>query len=183
MTTQNIEQFVNELKKGTMGIKLISVTDVRMNKTNNPYYGRVKKVSLLTNVGLGLNYENVVNNRLVREGKENNFVAQAPKGKKWLNYPLTLVSEKDENVKYLRTTMYKNTTKETKYIIDNKIANENEIAIMKQFIPKSSKPKNQGLDEENAVIVRDFKFENIYLLKQGKKKFERFEAMLELLFK
>ena len=40
-----IKDFVNNINKGTFGIQMVSVTEPKMNKRNNPYYGRVQKIT------------------------------------------------------------------------------------------------------------------------------------------
>ena len=179
MTT--IKDFVNNIKRGTFGMQLIAVTEPKMNKRNNPYYGKVKKVTYLSNIMLGYDYENVVNNQLKREGKEADFVAEAPKGKAWDMYPYILKSTSNEEQLYLRTTIGKATKAQTIYIIDGKMATDNDVAVIKTFMPTSKPNTNQGTDTE--VIVRDFKLENIVLLKQGNKEYNKSDFPIDILKK
>ena len=56
-TLENIREFVKGINKGTFGITLVAMTEPSgMRKTNNPYVGRVKKISYTTNVALGYDY-------------------------------------------------------------------------------------------------------------------------------
>ena len=168
---KSLREFVESMPKGVFGVVLTTKTEPRMRKTNNPYFGRVQKVSRLANVAIGYNYENVVNNRLEREGKEADFESQKPNGKSWVKgyENLFLVSDKDSEQFYLRTTMRKNTKPTSFYLVDNRIATAQEEAEIKTFIQSSSKPTNQGLDDGDEVIVRDFKTENVIAITLGDK--------------
>lgn len=169
---KNLREFVTSLTKGVFGIVIITKTEPRMRKTNNPYFGRVQKVTRLANVAIGYNYENVVNSRLAQEGKDQlHFTAQKPNGKSWVKgfENLFLVADKDPSQEYLRTTMRKNTKPTTMYLVDGKQATDAEVAEIKTFIQTSAKPTNQGLDEGDEVIVRDYKVENIISITLGER--------------
>lgn len=60
--------------RGARKAAIVTVTEPKMRKTANPYYGSVEKISH-TLVDLNINYENKVNNQLGREGKEPEFEA------------------------------------------------------------------------------------------------------------
>ena len=108
-----ISEFVNNVARGTFGITLIAVTEPKMNKKGNPFFGRVQKATYMSNVALGYDYENVVNARLERKGETADYVAEKPKGKNWDIFPFILKSDKDESIKYLRCTMRPNTATKT----------------------------------------------------------------------
>ena len=170
-TITSVEDFVANIKKGTFGVTMITKTEPKMNKRNNPFFGRVQKITYLSNVGLGLSYQNTINNRLERLELENNYQAEKPKGKHFIN-DFILASDKDETIHYLRTTMYKNTKSETIYLLDGQIVDGDILKEIKVFIPKATtcqKQQNAGLEEQDQVIVRDFKVENIIHLAQGEK--------------
>lgn len=167
---KNLREFVKSLTKGVFGIVIIAKTEPRMRKTNNPYFGRVQKVTRLANVAVGYNYENVVNNRLEQEGKgQLHFTAQKPNGKSWVKgyENLFLVADKDGTTEYLRTTMRRNTKGTSMYLVDGKEATPSQKAEIETFIQSSYKPTNQGLDEGDEVIVRDYKVENIVSITLG----------------
>ena len=173
----SVSEFVNSVSRGTFGVTLITITEPKMRKTNNPYFGRVHKASYLINVALGYDYENTVNNRLSKKGLDASFEAEKPKGKSWCEYPYLLQADKDASVKYLRCTMRKNTKARTVFILDGKIVTDDAIeAQIKTFIQTSNASKKQaesGLDDAEQVIVRDFKLEGIIYLGQGEKSFNR----------
>lgn len=173
----SVSEFTKNVSRGTFGISLITVTVPKMRKTNNPYFGRVHKASYMTNVALGYDYENSVNNRLDRKGIEADFQAEKPKGKSWCEYPYILQADKDASIKYLRCTIRPNTKAKSVFILDGKIVTDDAIeAQIKSFIQTSSTSKKQsesGLDDAEQVIVRDYKLDGVIYLGQGDKSFNR----------
>lgn len=173
----SVSEFTKNVSRGTFGISLITLTEPKMRKTNNPFYGRVHKASYMTNVALGYDYENSVNNRLDKKGLEADFQAEKPKGKSWCEYPYILQADKDASVKYLRCTMRANTKAKSIYILDGKVVtDDNTLLEIKSFIQKSSTSKKQtesGLEDNEQVIVRDYKLDGIIYLGQGNKSFNR----------
>lgn len=172
---QSVNEFCKNINKGTFGISLVAVTTPKMNKKNNPFFGRVQKATYITNVALGYTYEHCVNNRLFRNGLNTNFESDKPKGKTWLEFPYLLCSDKDNTQHYLRTTMRKNSKIENIYLLDGEIVNDLEIINqIKEWLPKpstSAKQENCGLVDDEQVVIRDFKVENIVSLTQGSKKY------------
>lgn len=170
---QSIVDFVNGLKKGVFGVVLVAHTEPKMNKTNNPYFGRVTKVTRLTNVAIGYSYENTIHNRLERFDIENaEFKSEAPKGRHWVQgyENILLQSNKDSEQYYLRTTMRRNTKASVEYLVDGRPATDEEIDAFKAFFPKtatSAKQAEVGLDDSEQVIVRDYKLESIQSLTLG----------------
>jgi hypothetical protein len=173
----SVVEFCNNVSRGTFGISMITLTEPKMRKTNNPYFGRVHKASYMTNVALGYDYENVINAKLERKGLANDFVAEKPKGKTWDNYPFILQSDKDNSIKYLRCTIRPNTISKSVYLLDGVIVKDDTILTnIKNFISASSfspKQANSGLEEKEQVIVRDYKVEGVIALSQGEKEFSR----------
>ena len=166
-------EFVESVKKGTMGVNILVCTEPKMNKRNNPFYGRVRKVSIRTNIRFGIDYESSVNGRLESENKVADFSAEKPNGKHWVNYPYLLGSDKDDNQKYLRVYPCENTKNHTYYIIDGeRFATDEEVEIIKSFLPKSNNTAWQGgLDKK--LNCQDYKVENVLAIKQGAKEWSR----------
>lgn len=173
----SISDFTKNVSRGTFGISLITLTEPKMRKTNNPYFGRIHKATYMTNVALGYDYENSVNNRLDKKGIESNFQAEKPKGKSWDEYPYILQADKDTSIKYLRCTMRQNTKAKSVFILDGKIVTDASVeAEIKTFIQTSSTSKKQaeiGLYDTEQVIVRDYKLDGVIYLGQGEKSFNR----------
>ena len=181
---KSVAEFCGNIAKGTFGVSMIALTEPKMNKRGNPFYGRLHKATYMTNVALGYDYENVVNAKLERKGLDNTFVAEKPKGKNWDNYPFILQSDKDSNIKYLRCTMRSNTTSKSKYILDGQVVtDENVIAEIKSWISTNNyslKQAESGLEENEQVVVRDFKLEGIIALTQGEKVYNRIGGLIEV---
>lgn len=170
--TMNIQKVVDEvsakLNKGQFGYVVVTKTTPKMNKTNNPYFDRVEKISTYQNAMLGCSYSNVVNNRLQNEGKEGNFTAEAPKGREKYNAFFDR-SLKDPNTFYLKIMQYKTQTKITSnYLVDGRLATAEELAQIKSFMPShSSNAVHQGLEADDEVKMVCPKFDNIFGIVQG----------------
>jgi hypothetical protein len=136
----------------------------------------------MTNVAIGYSYENTVNNRLAREGADADFHSQKPKGRSWVEgmANILLVSDKDAEQMYLRTTMLRNTNSKSVYLIDGRKATDAEIESIKAFIPTASKPTNQGLSEGNEVIVRDYKLQGVLAMTQGSKEYNLLNSVFDI---
>ena len=163
---------VSKLNKGIFGVTIVTNTEPQMRKTNNIYFGRVRKISTYTNAILGVEYQNVVNNRLERAGEEATYVAEAPKGKKHYN-AFFYQSAKDENQFYLKIGMYKNTSVKSTYMVDGREATENELAEIKTFLQTSSsevkKQTEAGLEAEEQYKIVAPKFENVESITIGER--------------
>jgi hypothetical protein len=161
---------VSKLNKGIFGVEVTTNTEPSMRKTNNPYLGRVRKVSVYRNAILGVDYENAVNGRLERKGEVADYKADAPKGKKHYN-AFFYVSDKDENVFYLKIGMRKNTNIESEYMVDGRIATAAERAEIETFLTShSSSVKKQaeaGLDESEQYRIVAPKLENVVSIRLG----------------
>lgn len=170
----NIQKVVDEvsakLNKGQFGYVVVTKTTPKMNKTNNPYFDRVEKISTYSNAMLGCSYSNVVNNRLQNEGKEANFTAEAPKGREKYNAFFDR-SLKDPNTYYLKIAFYKQQTKVTSnYLVDGRLATAEELEQIKTFMPsRSSSAAHQGLEEADEVKMVAVNFNNVYGVVQGEK--------------
>jgi hypothetical protein len=161
---------ISKLNKGIFGVEVVTSTEPAMRKTNNPFIGRVRKVSTYRNAILGVDYQNAVNGRLERKGETADYKSDAPKGKKWYN-AFFYVSDKDENVFYLKIGMRKNTTVESEYYVDGRIATASEVEEIKSFLTSHSssvkKQENAGLNEEEQYRIVAPKLENVVCVRLG----------------
>ena len=137
LTSEDIQRAVM-LTKGATIITVVAETAPRMRKTDNPYFGRVKKVAVVNGM-INYNYEGNVNRQREREGSETDFRASAPawgervgdsciiecKGRRYLDFRLL-------------------NTLEVKYICDGKEVAKAEI---EKFLPSRKKNASQGLDK------------------------------------
>jgi len=153
--------FILSLKKGLFGNKVVTITTPKMNKRNNPFIlngDNVQKITYYNNIGLGISYENTMNNRKERNGEERNFEAEKPFGMSWEAFPFILKSDKDPSQKYLRMQFYANTTCKSVYLINGHLATPSEVETIKKFIPKKS---------ESEIKVLSVKLQNVVKIKQS----------------
>lgn len=155
-------------------VSVVSVTEPKLLKRGNPYNGM--KVEKITKAVLqyGYSYENAVNNRIA-EGEE--FKADELPWGEWVEgFENKILMHKGEL--YARFYEKKNDHREVIYLINGQIATEEQVAIIKQFTPKSNSKKQEevGLEYEEQVKPRTYKFSSIVSLKCGKLEYNRFEV-------
>ncbi len=159
----NIIEQVSKMNKGTFGVEIFTETEPVMRKTNNPFIGRVKKLTHYVNAILGVDYQNAVNNRLTRNGNEANYQSEAPKGKK--HYNAFFYQSLDGETFYLKIGMYKNTTCKSTYTIDGHEATQSEIEALKPFLQSKSanvqKQQEAGLNEAEQYHIVAPKASNV----------------------
>ena len=148
--------------KGARFCTIVTTTEPKMNKKNNPYFGNLLKTSE-ANVTMNFIYENAVNNQQIREGNEGTFVV---KPRTWgEKIPNTcFIMHNDQmymEVKYnaIPSSSYYSTI-ETNEIINKEF--------IKPFLPaKKSQAESQGVEKE--IIIRDIKISNIREIKINQK--------------
>lgn len=141
-----------EILEAEKGAEMVSVyigTDPRMRKTDNPYIGALKFQTLSGIVGY--DYENSVNNQLVREGKEADFKAEPRSwgvriSPKWVLH---------NDTRYL-TLKIQGTSAPTFILNGEEIPYEK----VKPFIPEKKSPATQA-DLEKKIKHTDIKIDNI----------------------
>lgn len=138
-----------------------------LTKTGNPLRDAVVTKDISYNVKLNCKYGNMVNKRLKAEQKDENFVPKKNWHQKAYDGINGSIVEKrsDTSCKYLMVIVDKATTEA--YYVDGRLATPSEVETIKQFKPKSSGSKGQGLSKENEVIVRTIAMDNINLIKCG----------------
>jgi hypothetical protein len=159
MTFSQFSDYLNNLK-GCQFINLYALTDAKMYLRNNPYKGRVKKFNTVQ-LQFNYNYEQAVNNRLEREGKEPNFSTEKLPWGKWV-FRNKVIAHNGEL--YMRTYRVRNSNEHTIYLLDGHLVSEEEMAdIQKWLKPEStsSKQEEKGLEEELQVKPRTYQFDNI----------------------
>ncbi len=144
---------------GTPFVHIVMETPVRMNKTNNPYYGRVTKRTT-GNFYLGSEYEKRVNNNRKKEGLEPDFVTEKPKGKRHIS-PCVLIDDKTGTVHYVHMEWFEETPpQKIDFILDGNDPIEKQL--FEDYMVKSYKPVKQGLERTVNVITP--KLSNIRVL-------------------
>ncbi len=142
---------------------IVAVTNARMNKTakvdgqkiENPYFGNIKK-RVISNVFIGVIYENSVNKALEKEGKEATFKVSPRKWGRRIE-GTCLVEHKGKW--YLETRFLHSTSPE--YFHNGQPIDKEKI---EKFFPKSrSNATHQGLEKE--IVLRDYSLESIKEIK------------------
>ena len=150
----------------TKGFLIMASEPSGFRKTNNPFFGRVKK---LTGFGFDLNtdYTTKVNNQLEREGKENDFVA-----KKTYTIPINKVIHKhvSDDRLYLQAFPAPNFGTFSTYIVDGRNATAEETAQIKSFLPaKPTDSGRQGTDKK--IEIRKPLLSNILIISVAGERF------------
>jgi hypothetical protein len=137
-------------------INMVTETKVRMNKTGNPYFDKVFKVKQ-GNYLIGTNYENRVNNNLVKEGKDNDF--QASENKVGQHVSKCVLFNEKTGKHYLQHERFDNSIIDTRYVFEGK---DIDLKAFEKFMPSSNNYENQGLDK--TVKVLSVTVDNIKLI-------------------
>jgi hypothetical protein len=138
------------------------VTEPKLTKEGKNMFGNVTKIA---NVGgmIGYSYENSVNNAREKEEMERNFMAQQLWNGKGKRLSLALSTHIEKGTFYMT---YKAQQTFKSFHFDSAL-NFIPYAILKPFFPES-KPKNQGVSEENQVHHREISIDNIKRFKVRK---------------
>lgn len=153
--------------KNAVPATIIAVTEEKMNKTKNPFYGRVTKKQR-SNVFINFDYANSVNKRLVKEGKEADFVAhQRVWGERLPNTPIVF----HNNTYYLEAGFLTKNDPKVEYFLDGEPTDK---AVFETYMkPKTKSSGNQGLEDENEVVLRDFKIDSVHEIHMNGKIYRR----------
>ena len=184
MNFASVESFVENVKSGTLNITMLAVTTPKMSRTRradkrvNPFFGRVEKVTLITDARIGYRYENNVNLELKRKGIDDEIIPEKPNGKHWIGFPKLLAADKDENIHYVRLTTKKDINMKivSHIFLDGKLCTDKVIlAELEEWLPKHYESKKQadlGLDEEEQIKPFDYTTTNVVMIKQGERKYQ-----------
>lgn len=166
----DFEKFITEnsaVRNGGLFMSAVIASEPRMNKTGNPYWGHVLKIQKIR-AAAGFGYEKLVNNRLVREGKDDDFDAQKPKGRHHLpNSRIITESDKEPGVYYMNMFLLSDNYQSYVTYIDKRTGEKIDEKELKQYMPDSKKysPTQNGLGNKVMIIVP--KLENIKELSCG----------------
>ena len=184
----NIEDFCKEIKKGTFGLYVGTLTEPKMNvfpigcrgSERNPYLGKLKTLTLTQNAATGVNYYTIVKSECKREGIEftdEEFAKVFPYESTYCeseskDLSNIIMVKNDGTQKYLRLYKGRKPTKSiTFYLLDGKIIDKDS-DLMKnilRYIPtKKESVKQENLGIKNIVGVRQPKIENVLFMAQGR---------------
>lgn len=148
--------------KGFQFVGLTYENEVKMNKTGNPYYGRLTKV-VSGQMCFNGNYENMVNNRIEREGMPFEFVASSLPWGQWVEgCENKVIAHKGEY--YIRLYPTPNTKMKVTYYLDGVECTESDMKHISPFLPQrkeSAKQSECGLEGAKQLHPQNIKISNI----------------------
>lgn len=168
---------INALKaeKGHQMIGMTYTNEVKMNKTGNPYYGRVTKV-VKGQFDFNASYENKVNNKIDRKGIEGeDFKSDSLRWGQWMAGQVNKLIEHKGEV-YVRCYPLKDKKPTTTYFLDGKECTEQDMEYIRPYFPakntNSAKQESAGLNKDEQVQPLAIKVSNILRLSVDKQVFE-----------
>ena len=162
---QEIMNAINDGGSATFA-QVIAVVGEKQLKTGNPL--AKAEVTKLVNYNLLLNavYQNAVNNARVREGNEADFEAKQNWHEKVYDSNNGSIVRNRKKIEDRFLSGIVNNAKVITYFVDGIEATAEQVEVIKQFKPKSTKAVNQGL--ENDIIFRTIKIEGIKEVRSNK---------------
>ena len=177
-TTAILVNLANEInticssqQNGQFGAIVVTLTEPRLNKRGNPYYGRVSKLTRYTNVAIGCDYTRTIEARAGRIGIEEKYDTQANRCGSYLNQKHPYCRQHPTSGQtYFEFLFRKNTKPQPIWLVDGHKATQEEIAIFSQFLPNQDPCKKQtdyGLSDADVVVIRQPKCDNIIAIDFG----------------
>ena len=177
VVTMTHEQLVDYLSNYNAKGRFVSVellTEPKMNKgrgaNTNPLLGRVEKKSVCR-YKFNADYEKALRNKQARLGLPQDFVSEPMKGKNWLFKNKVEKSLNDDTL-YLRLYLVPEQKVNVTYYVDGRTATAEEVEVIKQWTPKSTKSFKQlehGIPIDEQLEVRSPKFESITKIRMDRK--------------
>lgn len=174
---QELVKILSETNETEISIQRVS--EVKMKKTNNPFYyksGRswVPKnlVELRTNgtYKYGYSYEKLVKEALLKKGKESSFEVDKLAWGQW--YIKDKLIEHKGNY-YIRVYTTPDTHADMEYLVDGNIASDYQVTQIKDFSPKRGGIKKQnelGLDKSEQITPKNLPLNTInWIIIEGTK--------------
>ncbi len=144
-------------------VNVVLSTEPSMNKTNNPFLGKVIKTQS-RNYKLLFDYEKRVDNNSKKEGIEGKFVSSKPSGRHHIS-PLVSVDDKTESEHYLNLEFFLEIKPIVSYEFNGLPMVEEDLELMKQFFTKKYPSKKQPQERKVGVITP--KISNIVSMSMG----------------
>lgn len=171
------DELVNVLKTIENGqfVNIEMLTDFRMNKTGNPFFGKVKKYSSC-NYLAGNSYQKRVEINIEKSGLNSTFNSEKPKGKTHVT-KCVLVDDKTGRTHYFMVERFKEVKAQTCFMDENMNPykkDEMEPAkkiLFEQFVEQRKHYKSKKQPQERKVMVITPKVENIFSVTIGKVKY------------
>lgn len=163
-----VKNLINDGGKAQFA-SLVGRVEEKLLKTNNPLRDCLVEKEVNYNVQLNCNYQNVVNNRREKEGKDTDFVAKQNWFSKYFDGNNGSIVKHNKADKFYLMFICNN-SKVVNYYINGEVATLEQVEIIKNFKSKPSTPTNQGLD--SSVIVRTISLDNILEIKANNEVFK-----------
>ena len=130
----------------------------------------IVKVTKVTNAR-AYDYGKAINRQLSKQGDAANFKSDAMSGYDWVVPNIIKRAQKDGNLQLCVTFKENDRTKfESFYIVADHFATEDEVTFIKEHLyvapNKSVKQTTSGIEDEDIVMVRNYKFSNIVAVGQ-----------------
>jgi len=137
-----------------MFVSFVSRTPVPMRKTGNPYVG-VLKTSRKFKIIIGFDYENSVNGRREREGKDTDFKSGEGREPWFKVISKSLVTDKKTGEKfYIRYQYLEDSTIESEFTFNGDPIGKQ---LFESYMTERSNYENQGLDNPLRFQVCDLR--------------------------
>ena len=162
--SNEVKNFVVAITK-ISGCKIATITTKTIVKVPKKY-GLSGEVTKITHkqVQVGYSYQNAVNNRLEREGKDADFVSEPLPWGEWL-IPNKLITHKGSI--YFRLYDFKGAQNDKMYFVSGNKATEEEVNTIKDYENSKSSSSRQGLTTENEVRPTAVNIDNVLTFKCG----------------
>jgi hypothetical protein len=148
ITSSELVEILKKQKIGTFAFLKIE-TVLKMNKKNNLYFDKIKKKSS-QNVLLGANYQNRVNNNLLKEEKESNFIAESCKVGQHISE--CVLYNENTQLFYLQYEFFKEIQPRVEYFFNGNIIEKEKFS---EFLPQKSVANQNGLVKKvNSITVK-----------------------------
>lgn len=133
--------------KGSKFVSLKTRTPVRMRKTNNPFHGRVEKISTIRGL-IGFKYQNSVNSKRKAEGNDTEFVAgPRPWGRRIEGAPVV-----EHKGKHYVEVKVGSDLEDPVYLVDCEPATTEQLSQMQEFL---------GNRKDSEIKIRAFSLNSI----------------------
>jgi len=169
MRVVNLPEFMELVheRRGAQPVTLCTETVPSMNKTDNPFYDKIKKCFRVkkrswVNGMIGWSYQNSVNNQREREGHTETFAAQPRKwGERIPGSPLV----RNKELYYLELKVERSVEAPLYYLDGELVENEERLDEIKSYLVKKKQALTQETDKE--IILRDYALTSLLSIKLG----------------
>ena len=155
---ENIVRAISGMVHGTTAVTISCVTEPKMNKRNNPFYGTVEKRQTMNGI-IGFDYEKAVNRLAEKEGAE----AREAKPRAWGVLSDDRIWVLHNGGHYLRMKVQSSCGEGPKYFI-KETGEEISKELLKPWMPERKKSSTQS-DLEGEVIERDITLSNVKVIR------------------